>query len=83
LTLEAAGLRMVLVEDPVAMAKVAKLAKRDRNQVRCRALSMKSAPAAVMRMMGSKGGTARMAKLTAAARRRLAKTAALARWRAA
>lgn len=83
-TLEVAGLRLALIEDPEAAARTAKLQKRARSQVRCQAAGTRRMIAAirpaVLRELGAKGGKARMAKLTPAERRRLGKLAARARW---
>jgi hypothetical protein len=80
-TLEVAGVKLCLVE---ALARVtSKLAKRARNAVRCQRVSthmVEASRAVVLREAASKAGTARMAKLTTAARKRLAKAAAKARW---
>jgi hypothetical protein len=83
--LETAGLRLALVEDPDALERTLKLPKRDRAHVRSRCqanvgLGTKPSLTARLSNAGRRGGTARMAKLTSAARRRLAKAAAAVRW---
>jgi hypothetical protein len=82
-TLEVAGLKMVLIEDPDALARTSKLRKRDQRKVRTDLVSMRTlnaSRAAVLRELTSKAGKARLTKMTAAARRRVAKLAAKARW---
>jgi hypothetical protein len=83
-TLQVAGLRLVLIEDEDALARTRKLRKRVRNQVRCKPAgatrTLAASRPAVLRELATKGGKARMANLTSAARRRLAKAAAQARW---
>jgi hypothetical protein len=81
-TLEAAGLRLALIEDPAAMERVKSHPKRVRSQVRQR-VSMRMVEACrttVLRELTSKAGKARLVKMTSAARRRVAKLAAAARW---
>jgi hypothetical protein len=83
-----AGLRLNLVEDPVALARVtARLPKRDGRAVRVGHQRRPSEPAGigpsrtvVLSELGREGGKARMAQLTPEARRELAIRAAAARW---
>jgi hypothetical protein len=83
-TLEAAGLRLALIEDPEAMVRTQGHQKRARNQVRCKPAGTRRMIAAsrptVLRELATKGGRARMAKMTPDGRRQLAKLAAKARW---
>jgi hypothetical protein len=84
--LRVVGLKLALVDDPEALASVTfKLPKRDRAQVRSRCqadagLGTKPSLTAILSSAGSRGGKARMRKLSPAARRRLARSAAAARW---
>ena len=84
--LRVAGLKLALIEDPEALESVTfRLPKRDRAQVRtqCQAnagLSTKPSLTAILASAGSRGGKARMQKLSNAGRRRLARSAAAARW---
>jgi hypothetical protein len=84
-TLQIAGLRLALIEDPAAAARTAKLKKRVRHKVRCQPAGSARMVAAtrptVLRELGAKGGNARMAKLTPDGRRQLASRAAKARWK--
>jgi hypothetical protein len=83
-TLEAAGLRLALIEDPAALAQAQGYEKRVRHKVRCKPAGTRRMLAAsrptVLRELATKGGKARMARLTPAGRHRLAKLAAKARW---
>jgi hypothetical protein len=82
--LETAGVKLCLVEDPDALARVTvKLKKRQRNAVRCVLASRRTinaARAAVLQELTSKGGTARMQKLGPDGRKQFAKSGAAARW---
>jgi hypothetical protein len=82
-TLQVAGLRLALIEDPNTLAQTARITKRDRSQVRHQLAGIapvEACGAATFSDLARKGGTARMSKLTVAARRRLGKLAARARW---
>lgn len=83
-TLEAAGLRLALIEDPAALTRAREHEKRARHQVRCQPAGTPRMIAAsrptVLRELATAGGKARMAKLTPAGRRRLGRLAAKARW---
>ena len=80
--LETAGLRLALVEDADATARAQALPKRTSQQVRHRVSThlMEACRTAVLHELTSKAGKARMTKMTAAARKRIAKLAAKARW---
>jgi hypothetical protein len=81
-TLEVAGLRLALIEDADALARTQGHPKRARNAVRQRVSTrlVEACRTEVLRELTSKAGKARMTKMTAAARKRIAKLAAKARW---
>jgi hypothetical protein len=82
--LEIAGLRLALVDDPAALERAQKLKKRASEQVRHQLAGvtrgmLKTCRPAVMSEFATKGGKARMARLSPAQRSELGRLAAQAR----
>jgi hypothetical protein len=82
-TLEAAGLRLALIEDPAAMERAKTHPKRDRSQIRNRVSKrmMEHMKPLVAAELGRSGGLRRVANQTASQRSESARKAALSRWR--
>jgi hypothetical protein len=81
--LQAAGLKIQLVDDPEALDRAKKLEKRTQHAVRCRPVGralMKAARPVVLHELTAKAGRASMAKRSPEQRRQLARAAAAARW---